>query len=405
MTMRILALGTYPIIRPVHGGQRRVAAFKRFYEHHGATYTHVCIYNAEHYGRGDVGRDDWPLIVPPAKAGLVNLIGDVIAGRQFETDEPTLRHFADLIERTKPDALQLEHPFMWPLAKRLRQMVGGLQLIYSSHNVEGPLKEEILASSSVVRELRRAICAEIEEIEAELCREADLIVCVSSSDRNHYCRSRAPADVIIVPNGVDRPPQTSRYWANETAQREFAGRPFVMTVSSAHPPNIDGLCHYLFSGGMFCVPPLKSIAICGGVSEPVFHHAEYQRYVAANSARVQFFPKIDDDELWALKQSCHGAFLPLRSGGGSNLKTAEALALGKWIVATPISLRGFEGFCNAEGVIVANDATSFRRGLHDILQRPPLEISAASRTAREALYWDRCFADSGLAKAPSLQIS
>ena len=399
--MNILALGTFPIIKPIHGGQRRIAAFKGFYEGHGATYTYVCIYNAEHYPRSDVGDDDWPLIVPAAKLSLVNLIGDVIAGRQFETDEATLKHFVELIERTKPDALQLEHPFMWPLAKRLRQMVGtrGLRLIYSSHNVEGPLKEEILASWSVERKLRRTICAEIEEMEAELCREADLIVCVSPSDRDHYCRSQLSADVIIVPNGVDRPPPASRYWANETAQHEFAGRRFVMTVSSAHTPNIDGLCHYLIAGGIFCVPPLKSIAICGGISESIFNHPEYQRYAAANSFRVQFFPKIDDNDLLALKQSCHGVLLPLRSGGGSNLKTAEALALGKWVVATPTSLRGFEPFSDAEGVIIADDPASFRRSVHEVLQREPLEISVASRTAREALYWDRCFADSGLAKA------
>jgi glycosyltransferase involved in cell wall biosynthesis len=351
-----------------------------------------------------LGPDDWPLIVPPAKLALVNLIGDMIAGRQFETDEATLEHFAGVIERTRPDALQLEHPFMWPLAKRLRQMVGmrRLRLIYSSHNVEGPLKEEILTSWSVARELRCTICAEIEEMESELCREADLVVCVSSSDRNHYCRARAPADVIIVPNGVDRQPQTSRFWANETAQRVFEGRRFIMTVGSAHPPNIDGLCHYLIAGGIFCVPPRKSFAICGGVSDPVFHHPEYQRYTAANADRVQFFAKIDDDELWALKQSCHGVFLPLRSGGGSNLKTAEALALGKWTVATPTALRGFEAFSNAEGVILADDPASFRRSMHDVLQRPALEISAASRATREALYWDRSFADSGLAKVLSL---
>ena len=402
--MRILALGTYPIVKPIHGGQRRVAAFKRFYESNGdSVYTYACIYNAEYYSKPEVGVDDRPLIIPASKAGLVGVIGDMISGRQHETDDRTLDHFCGLLDRIKPDALQLEQPFMWPLAKRMLQTYGRqkLSLVYSSHNVESPLKDEILSSWSLPKESRAAICAEIEGMEEELCHQADLIVCVSSRDRDHYYRYKVPAEVIIVPNGVDRPTWGSRYCENDLVSRNFAGQRFVMTVGSGYPPNVDGLRYYLVTGGIFCVPPHKSIAICGGVSEPLRHDPEYQRYGAANSARVQFFAKVDDNDLWALKQSCHGVFLPLRSGGGSNLKTAEALALGKWTVATPMALRGFETFSNAEGVFVVDDPASFRAAVRKTLQRPSLEISPASRTAREALYWDRCFADSGLTKALS----
>lgn len=402
MAMRVLALGTYPTVKPIHGGQRRVAAFRRFYEEDcKSIYHYVCIYDALHYSKRDVGSDDWPLIVPPSKVGLSSLIGDMLSGRQHETDSRTLDHFANVIERVKPDALQLEQPFMWPLAKTLRRMYGGqkLRLIYSSHNVESVLKSEILTSWSVTRDLRRSICAEIDRIEEDLCREADLIVCVSSRDREHYCQYQSPADVVVVPNGVDRPASRSRYWANGIVSRNFGARRFVMTVGSGYPPNVDGVCHYLVTGGMFCLPPAPSIAVCGGMAAPLFQHPEFRRYVAANSTRVRLFATIDDDNLSALKQSCHGVLLPLRTGGGSNLKTAEALALGKWTVATPTALRGFEAFADAEGVVVAADPASFRRGMQTILQREPIQISAASRASREALYWDRCFADSGLAKS------
>ena len=404
MTARVLALGTFPIVRPIHGGQRRVAAFKQFYESHGAKYFHACIYNAAHYSGSDVNVDDWPLIVPPSDTGLANLIGDLMSGHQFESDEPTLKHFTDVLERINPDTLQLEHPFMWPLAKRLREISGGgkIRLVYSSHNVEAPLKREILASQGVPSELRRKVCAEIEEIEAELCQEADLIVCVSLDDRAHYCRFKAPADVVIVPNGVDRPPPGSQQRTNEAIQRAFAGRRFVMTVGSAHPPNVDGICHYLAEGGIFCVPPVKSIAICGGVSHLLFQRSEYQQYFAANSVRVEFFPDLDDTDLWAIKHACHGVILPLRSGGGSNLKTAEALALGKWTVGTLVALRGYERLAGAEGVIIANDRSSFRHAMRDVLRRPPLQLTEGDRIAREALCWDRCFADSGVSQTLEL---
>jgi glycosyltransferase involved in cell wall biosynthesis len=171
-----------------------------------------------------------------------------------------------------------------------------------------------------------------------------------------------------------------------------------MTVSSAHPPNADGISHYLTDGGIFSVPPIQSIAICGGVSSLVFSSPEYQKYLASNSARVQFFADIGDDDLWALKHCCQGVLLPLRSGGGSSLKAAEALALGKWTIATQKALRGFEAFSDAEGIIMVDNPADFRRSVHEVLLSPPLQISAASRAARDGLYWDRCFADSGLAK-------
>ena len=404
MSARILALGTYPIARPIHGGQRRVAAFKQFYESRGAEYFHACIYNAAHYSGSDVGVDDWPLIVPPSDTGLANLIGDLMSGHQFEADEPTLRHFVGVLERINPDTLQLEQPFMWPLAKRLRQISGSrkLRLIYSSQNVETPLKREILVSHGVPSQLRGKVCAEIEELESELCREADLIVCVSLDDRAHYCRFKPPADVVIVPNGVDRPPERPQHRTNDAVQRAFAGRRFVMTVGSAYPPNVDGICHYLVKGGIFCVPPAKSIAICGGVAQHVIRHPEYQQYVTANSVRVEFLPDIDDADLWAIKQSCHGVLLPIRSGGGSNLKTAEALALGKWTIGTVVALRGYESLAGAEGLIIANDRSSFRHAIRDVLLRPPLQLTERDRIAREALFWDRCFADSGVSRALEL---
>jgi glycosyltransferase involved in cell wall biosynthesis len=237
-------------------------------------------------------------------------------------------------------------------------------------------------------------------MEADLACQANLIVCVSASDQAYYLKFKSPPEVVIVPNGVDRPPKQSTYRSVD-ALRVFKGRPYLMTVGSSYPPNIEGICHYIVKGGIYCVPPVHSIAICGGVADPVFAHPEYQRYLGANSERVYFFPEITDSELWAIKHASHGVMLPIHSGGGSNLKTAEALALGKWVVATSISLRGFEPFLNADGIIIADDPTEFRHAMRQILQRPALGLSATSLAARDTLYWDRCFSDSGLAKVVS----
>lgn len=399
MTLRrILGLGTYPIVKPVHGGQRRVAAFQRFYDSIGIEYAYACIYDGINYAPPLVGPHDRPLKAPSLAEAPVALIGDYLSGLQGATDPASFRHFLDVVQRLEPDALQLEQPFMWPLAKRLRETLGAerLPLIYSSHNVEAPLKDAILTGvKGVAAEVRRRIHHTIEQMEADICREAALVVCVSRSERDHYLHYRPAADdLIIVPNGVDRPPAVI---AGDTSSREtFEGRPFMFMVGSAYRPNIDGFCDYVIKDGAFMVPPVKSIAVCGGVADGIVNQAVYQRFAAANAARIHFFPRIEDAELWAMMNCSHGSLLPLGTGRGSNLKTAEALALGKWVVATSVAMRGFEAFLGAEGLIVADDGVAFRKAIAKALGSPPLAISEDSRRAREALYWDRCFIDSGL---------
>ena len=397
MIKRVLGLGTFPAVKPIHGGQRRVAAFRSFYQTIGIEYVYTCIYDSDAYAPEQVGPHDIPLIVSEFAEGPVPLIGDILAGRQGASHETSFRHFLKTIEHLKPDALQLEHPFMWPLAKRLREPSGAgiLPLIYSSHNVEAPLKDAILSSGGVGFDVRRRICDGIEQMEAEICREASLIVCVTVAEKSYYLRYCSPDKITVVPNGVDRPPAV----LEESAQcREvFQGRPFVFMVGSAYPPNIEGACRYVLRDGAFMVPPVKSIAVCGGVCNGILGHPLYQRFLTANSLRVQFFPEIDDAELWGLKTACHVVALPIDTGGGSNLKTAEALALGKWIVATPVAMRGYENFVGAEGLIIASDTRSFRQEIAQALRFPPLFLSEASRLAREAVYWDHCFEASGLA--------
>jgi glycosyltransferase involved in cell wall biosynthesis len=394
---RVLGLGTFPAVKPIHGGQRRVAAFRIFYQTIGIEYVYTCIYDSDAYAREQVGPHDIPLIASEFDEGPIPLIGDILAGRQGASHEASFRHFLDIVGKLQPDALQLEHPFMWPLAKRLREATGAktLPLIYSSHNVEAPLKDAILLSGGVPVDVRKRICDGIEQMEAEICREAALVVCVTAAEQRHYLRYCSPDKIIVVPNGVDRPPPVIQESAR--CREVFQGRPFVFMVGSAYPPNIEGACRYVFRDGTFMVPPVKSIVVCGGVCDGILRHPSYQRFLTANSLRVHFFPEIDDAELWGVKTACHAVALPIDTGGGSNLKTAEALALGKWVIATPVAMRGYENFMDAEGLIIANDTPSFRRAVAQALRSSPLAVHEASRAARKAVYWDCCFEASGLA--------
>ncbi|BCW88350.1 hypothetical protein sos41_14890 [Alphaproteobacteria bacterium SO-S41] len=394
----VLSLSTYPIKKPRHGGQRRITAFAEFYRSIGLDFHYACIFEPANYSNEDVGADDLPLGGQDREFGDLPFVGDLLSGRFAGESDVALEHFASLIARLKPEIVQLDHPFLWPLVARLRsegRYTG--KVIYSSHNYEAPLKESILHSVGVSQAKVRLVREAIVELERACVLGSDLIVTVSESDALQY-RAMAPAGAAIrvMPNGVDRMRAPSAKAVSEV-RSIFGDKRFCLFVGSAYPPNIEGFAELVAKGGLFFTPPEKSFAVCGGVSRGIFNSREYGRFVVPNSDRVHFFPDIDDEGLNALKALAHVILLPIEFGGGSNLKTAEALVSGKHIVATPTALRGFEGFANAVGIDYAGDARGFRAGIMRALNAPALVLSAAELAARDVLYWDKAFINSAIA--------
>lgn len=393
---RVLSLSTYPIRKPMHGGQRRVIALLDMLVGAGAEVRYAAVYEPP-YSSADVGPDDLALgHSVPALSG-VPFVGDFASG-EFAANAPAAyRHFSSLFDSFKPDVVMLEHPFMWPLVRRWREdgRLGQPRLIYSSHNWEGPLKEKILLGAGVDASLSAAIAGQIEQMEKEICESADLVLAVSEEDAAMY-RAVASGPVVVAPNGVGRPPPS---FAATGAARVFGSRPFLFYVGSAYPPNIQGFLNLVTPDGAYYVPPVMTFAVCGGVCDGIFRSPVYHRYVSGNSSRVQFFPNTSDSDLLTLKNACHAILLPIQEGGGTNLKTAEALASGKWVVTTSTALRGFEAYREASGVVVADTPADFRAAITDVLKRSALQLSDDERTRRDELYWDRALAAGGAEEA------
>jgi hypothetical protein len=290
----------------------------------------------------------------------------------------------------------LEQPFLWPLVERLAQdgLLHGRRMIYSSHNWEAPLKEQILERLGVPAAFRRHVAASIEQMERQICRRADLVLAVSAADAAHY-RDLVGHGVRVqlVPNGTDRRPAPAD-WAERPCVKAFAGRQPMVFVGSAHLPNIEGFLNLVAGDGLGFLPPGQSIAVCGGASSGIFRSEVYQRHLAENANRVTFFDAVSDDDLAALQQAARGTLLPIQYGGGSNLKTAEALVLGKWIVATSTAFRGFESFQSGPGILIADTPGQFRAALLRAMNEAPPPVDAEEAARRDALHWDGCLRDS-----------
>lgn len=387
----ILGFATYPIRHPVHGGQRRVAAFANFYKKLGLNYECVCIYEPLIYSADKIGPYDVALGYVDGDFAGIPFLGDLLSGMYGSQKERVFEHFLNLVRERNPAAIVLEQPFMWPLVERLRADPGiaKIPLVYSSQNWEGPLKYAVLISNGIDGAVARKIEARVEELERDAVKASHLIFAVSEYDAAIYRRIDPAKRVVVINNGVVRSDVAMD--ASRSLPDQLRDSRYLFFVGSAYPPNIDGVCDLLLDGGLFFLPPQASLVICGGAAHGILYNPRYQRFLAANKKRVLFYPTISDEDLEILKSHAHAILLPIDFGGGSNIKTAEALASGKWIVATSTAMRGFEDFMSEPGVVIADGRPDFRKAVIKVYNTPSLDLSDTSKQRRESVYWDRCF--------------
>jgi hypothetical protein len=395
--MKILSLGTYPIAAPVHGGQRRVSNLGRYYRTNRKSFRYASVYMPGAYGGSTVTPDDIAYASPGGMFSEIPFIDDLGSGVFAAQNETPFNHFKRIVEEFQPDVLQLEQPFMWPVVERLKRTgyLDRVALVYSSHNHESPLKRSILENAGIAADkVKRAVSA-VEAVEREVVDAADLIVAVSQAEATYYQSLSPRASVLTIRNGTDRPGRSR----SPHEGKELPVGEYLVFVGSAYPPNVTGFTNLVLGESLYGMPPKKLLAVCGGAADGIFASHEYLPHASSYGDRVHFFSRPADQELHWIQERSKGTILPITSGGGSNLKTAEALCGGKWVIATPLALRSFEDFENEKGVLVARTSKQFRDAMLDVIYGPPLELSQEQLQKRHALYWDNLLEESGLIAA------
>jgi glycosyltransferase involved in cell wall biosynthesis len=127
-----------------------------------------------------------------------------------------------------------------------------------------------------------------------------------------------------------------------------------------HPPNGDGFIEMLGTA-LGYLPPDCEILVAGGVCELLEKSDLVTGPLAGvNAARLRLLERQPDDDLAALIELSDVVLLPITSGGGSNLKTVEALLSGKPIVGSTYAFRAYEDFLGGAAVTVADEPVAFR---------------------------------------------
>lgn len=274
-----------------------------------------------------------------------------------------------MIKNIDPDIILLEQPFLWPivdLMKRERALKSDCCMIYSSHNTEAPMKREIYAHA-FPEDICHQHLSYVESLEQDSVMAADLVIATCDAESFFVKGIDSGKKVLVKANGHTYRPRDNLWWKDKF-QASGCDQNWVY-VSSAHPPNVNGLKSLLD-----LIPKSQTdfkIWLLGSIGQVI----GCERYPF-----VECHHEISNQDIDDAISCADGVILPIWQGGGTNLKTAQALLSGKPIVSTAFAFRGFENYINQEGVRIAESS----QDMADILKEKPSMLSPA-RTGTNAL--------------------
>lgn len=380
--MRILMTGPWPVAHARHGGQIRAESIIEAYRRCGHEVLFKGIYDPGNVPESHTTSDDVAIdadcMAYIARSGLpweISLWDSIAA-------VPSLfAGFEAAVRRFQPDIVQFEEPYLWPVIKKLRDqgVLGAARIVHSSYNFETDYRRDL---ARIAARFDEQVLSHVARQEIEISQQCDLVVTVSDEDAR--CFEKLGAQHVVVARNGSRLIRPS-VDALAAVSAYCGGEPYALFVSSAHPPNAEGFIKFCAAGRGNL--PAK-LVVGGGVHnllEPIRNSIPLLR-------DADIVGLVEPDVLQALLACAAVILLPKTSGGGSNLKTSEALLANRPVVATSMAFVGFEAWRSVPGVQIADDASTFWTAVTHHLESPTPRVSCELDTQRRLLLWEVCLA-------------
>jgi glycosyltransferase involved in cell wall biosynthesis len=276
-------------------------------------------------------------------------------------------HAEDYLDNI-PDAISFDHPWLWAEAKKLKKLFPNAKLIHSSQNIEFLLKSDLL--KELPEDVRVNAVKYIRDLEEEIASESDLILCITELDKLWF-QNNGANEVIAANNGT-----------LATPQRVVSPNKYALVIGSGHPPNVEGSIKYLYDAVEW-MPENSRLIYVGSICNALRGNVGKEISQTRNT-EVIFLGIRSNEDLNKLIASASVILLPIPYGGGSNLKTAEAICSGRPIVGTTKSFREFESFTNSRNTIVADDIDDFKEACFNFIEE---KLPTVYRYGHEKLLW------------------
>lgn len=385
---RVLVLDMQPITPAVGGGRLRLLGL---YHNLGndlqTTYVGTYDWPGEPHRDVQLSPSLREVLVPLSPAhfsaheDLRRRVGKVVIDTAFHKLVHLSPEFLQRVFMELPaaDIVICSHPWVYPAVAgridRRRQL-----LVYDAHNVEGFLRMQLLDDGALGTE----IAQDVVRVEAELCRDADLILCCSREDLSifHSVYGIGIGKMRIAPNGVF----TSKIMPASTDKKSAIRRCLgvvhptaAVFIGSAYDPNVEA-ANFLIRQVAPQVPSTLFV-IAGGVGAVLGHMTTPSNIVVTG--------RLTDDEKLDWLQACDLAVNPMFSGSGTNIKMFDFLAAGLPVVSTDVGARGIP---TEEACIQIAGRDDFAAAVREIVGLPSTRkwMSGLSRDLAERSFsWER----------------
>lgn len=257
----------------------------------------------------------------------------------------------------------VEHCYMAGLPR-----AWGDRFVYSSQNNETELKKRLLEWHPLKAELLQ----DVECIERFAVECSAATIAVSQEDAESFViGKRTAGPVIVVRNGAAAPETGEAVNRAQEALREKIGARSVVFLGSAHMPNVEA-AQYITE------------RIAPQCSDVQFHLiGSVCSAILSVPTNVHLWGVVDDVTKSAVMQSCALAINPMLSGSGSNVKLADYLGNGLFVVTTEFGQRGYPNSIRQH--VQVETIEQFSEAVRTSLSRPEL-FSAQARLTRRELF-------------------
>lgn len=383
MSVRVLQICPFDIpAEPASGGQIRIEAIAQAYRAAGCQVDRCCIVTRARDVRRPLDlRLSWIDRIRRKHLGKPGHLGQI---RQHWATQGAVRLQHQLSEKltSRYQIVQIEHPWNFKLIDDIRRhpMLDGARVVYSAHNIEHELFRSVTTEQGQWNSAARRLAAEIEAIETAAAAGADLVWAVSEQDAERL-RSSA-RQVLVVPNGCRTLPTQPKPSKFDTIRGRYA-----LFVGTNFGPNVNGFLS-MIGDDLSMLPQGTSMHTIGTCADVLSLHRPHAPWL--HDGTLVHHGRVGADELDSALLNAGVILLPILSGGGTNLKSAEALLSGRPVLATSMAFRGFEPWLTAPGVHVADRQDDFLRALNRILSTP--QDALGTTDIRHELTWPRILA-------------
>ena len=380
----VVTLSTYAP-SPLYGGPARLYWLRQVLEQQGFDTASIVANTLPDAGQiTDADLRLRPVV--PDRFSHHPLYEDVMVGQRAAGQPDLVERLRNFLVQRRPHIVWLEQPWLLPLLDAAG-LPPGATLVYSSQNVEYRLKMVLEGLQSGDAQLpNSALIDAVKRAESEAISRAAVVFSICEADRcvmlNEFGK-----DSVVLPNGSSIGNSQANPHSRFASLLSLPGIRIFGFAASSYLPNQAGLAA-IADPSLAFLPPTARIALAGSLSDAVSNHPSIARHWAVNGHRLERLGFLSPADFVQFSLHVPCTIVPIFHGGGSNLKTADALASGTAVIATTNSLVGYESVVAEEptNVTVVNGAHEFRCAMLDALRSPAQPRRPTQRA--KALSWE-----------------